>query len=107
MNDLSRKKDFVIHRGMLSPALRFCRFDGKVFKVHGQNAKALEALVEAELNGVSAREVSSWTLRFAACVWALRWKYGLAIATTRDTHPGGWHGRYVLQLPVTILVEVP
>jgi hypothetical protein len=83
--------------------LRFRRDDGLVFTVHGQNAKAVKALVEAGAKGVTADEVSTWAYRFSAYCWELRHKFGLAIITVREPHTGGWHGRHVLQSPITIL----
>lgn len=76
---------------------------GGLFSVTGQTAKALLALVEAGKTGVTAREVNSWAYRFSAYCFDLRHNHGLAIATERETHPGGWHGRHVLLSPVAIL----
>lgn len=72
------------------------------FVVRGQVAKALIALVNGGDHGVTALEVSTWALRFAAYCWQLRVKHGLAIRTEREEHEGGWHGRHVLETPVTI-----
>jgi hypothetical protein len=33
----------------------------------------------------------------------LRRDFGLSIRTDREEHPGGWHGRHVLETPVRIL----
>lgn len=73
------------------------------FVVTGQDAKALCALVTAEARGVTALEVNSWAYRLGAYVWKLRHRHGLAIETRRELHEGGWHARYVLVSPVTLL----
>ena len=72
------------------------------FIVRGQLAKALIALVSGGDCGVSALEVATWAYRFAAYCHLLRTRHGLAIRTEREEHPGGWHGRHVLETPVTI-----
>jgi len=77
----------------------------QVITVHGQTAKSLLALVEAGDKGVTAQEVSSWALRFAAYCHDLKHKFGLSIRTDREEHEGGWHGRHVLETDVSI-VEV-
>lgn len=71
--------------------------------VRGQTAKSLLALVEAYPKGVTAQEVSSWALRFAAYCHDLIHKHGLSIRTDREQHEGGWHGRHVLETPVEII----
>jgi len=76
---------------------------GGTFVVSGQVAKALEALAAAGGGGVTAGEVASWAYRLGAYVHDLRHDYELAIDTKREPHEGGWHGRYVLRSPVTIL----
>lgn len=73
------------------------------FLVAGQVAKALLALVEAKATGRTALEVEAWAYRFGAYVWTLRHVHGLLIETKREEHEGGWHGRYVLKSPVTVL----
>ena len=73
------------------------------FLVVGQVAKALLALVEAKARGRTALEVASWAYRFGAYIWTLRHEHGLAIETEREDHEGGWHARYVLRTPVTVL----
>jgi hypothetical protein len=73
------------------------------FTVTGQTARALVALVKAGPAGVTALEVNSWAFRQAAYVHRLRTENGLAIVTEREKHDGGWHGRYVLCCPVTLL----
>ena len=72
------------------------------FIVRGQTAKALIALVNGGDRGVTALEVATWAFRLAAYCHDLRNRYGLAIRTEREEHPGGWHGRHVLETPVTI-----
>jgi hypothetical protein len=73
------------------------------FTVRGQTARALHALVAAGPRGVTALDVSgTWAYRFAAYCHKLRTRYGLAIRTDRESHPGGWHGRHVLETPVVI-----
>ena len=76
--------------------------DDRPFIVRGQVAKALVALVSGGDRGVSALEVAGWAYRLAAYCYELRTRYGLAIRTEREEHPGGWHGRHVLETPVTI-----
>lgn len=72
------------------------------FVVRGQTAKAILALVCGGDHGVTALEAATWAFRFAAYCFVLRTRYGLAIRTEREEHPGGWHGRHVLETPVTI-----
>lgn len=78
------------------------------FAVAGKDAMALEALIKAGKCGVIALELSNtWALRLGAYVHRLR-RNGLDIETIRETHDniGGWHARYVLHSPVTILGEI-
>lgn len=74
-----------------------------LFKVKGQTARALMALVGAVDKGVTSLEVSCWAYRFAAYCHDLRHKHGLVIDTIRESHAGGWHGRHVLRSPVQIV----
>jgi hypothetical protein len=74
----------------------------RIIEAHGQEARALVALVSAGRRGVTAAEVSSWAYRFAAYCYELRRK-GLNIVTIREEHPGGWHGRHVLLDRVRLL----
>ena len=69
----------------------------------GQEAKSLLALVEAGSRGVTALEICTWALRFAAYCHSLRKRCGLLIAMIREPHPGGWHGRHILRSRVEIL----
>ena len=73
------------------------------FLTVGQVAKALLALLEGKAGGRTALEVQGWAYRFGAYVWTLRHEHGLLIETEREEHEGGWHGRYVLKSPVTVL----
>jgi hypothetical protein len=66
-------------------------------------ARALLALVEAGARGVTALECSTWAFRLAAYCYDLRRDHGLAIRCDREEHPGGWHGRHVLETPVKIV----
>lgn len=68
----------------------------------GQEARALLALVNAGEAGVTAQEVSSWALRLSAYVLCLR-RAGLDIEMERESHPGGWHGRYRLHTKVKLV----
>jgi hypothetical protein len=77
--------------------------DGRRFEVRGQTARCLVALVGAGDRGVTALEVSTWALRFAAYTYDLRTKHGLNIQTLREEHPGGWHGRHALRTQVRIV----
>jgi hypothetical protein len=72
------------------------------FVVRSQTGKALIALVNGADRGVTALEAATWAYRFAAYCFELRRRYGLAIRTEREEHPGGWHGRHVLETSVTI-----
>lgn len=72
------------------------------FSVRGQTARALLALVAAGSAGVTAHEVATWAFRLAAYCFELRVRYDLVIRTEREAHPGGWHGRHVLETRVTI-----
>ncbi len=70
--------------------------------VKGQTAKALVALVEAGPRGVTALEAATRAYRLAAYCHDLRRKHGLSIRTDKESHPGGWHGRHVLESDVRI-----
>ncbi len=76
------------------------------FAVIGQVGKALVALVENGAAGVTALEVHSWAYRLGAYVHTLRHDYGLAIETVHEDHEGGWHARYRLLSPVSIIGRV-
>jgi hypothetical protein len=76
------------------------------FIVRGQSAKALIALVNGGDQGVTALEAATWAYRFAAYCFELRTRYRLSIRTEREEHPGGWHGRHVLETPVKVVLVV-
>lgn len=71
----------------------------------GQTAKALVALVQAGQRGITALECDTWAYRLAAYCHFLRRDWGLSIRTDREDHPGGWHGRHVLETPVRIIAD--
>jgi hypothetical protein len=75
----------------------------RVFEVRGQSPRTLLALVEAGGRGVTALECSTWAFRLAAYCYDLRRDHGLVIRCDREEHPGGWHGRHVLETPVEIV----
>lgn len=75
----------------------------RVVEVRGQTARALLALVAAGRRGVTALECSTWAHRLAAYCYDLRRDHGLAIRCDREEHPGGWHGRHVLETAVEIV----
>jgi len=66
------------------------------FKLCGKEAQSLIALIKAKQKGVTALEVSSWALRLSAYIHILRRRYNLDIPMIRESHPGGFHGRYFL-----------
>lgn len=76
------------------------------FSIRGQTAKALIALVDAGDRGATALEAANWAYRLAAYCYELRTRYGLVVRTEREEHPGGWHGRHILETPVKILFVV-
>lgn len=76
---------------------------GGAFLATGQVAKALEALTAAAAGGVTALETAGWGYRLAAYVFTLRRGHGLDIETVREEHADGWHARYVLHSPVTLV----
>jgi len=75
----------------------------RVIEVRGQTARAVLALVEAGKRGVTALECSTWGYRLAAYCYDPRRDHGLAVRCDREEHPGGWHGRHVLDTPVEIV----
>ena len=87
---LPTEKTYFVHDGHLTP------------RGHGIVAKALLALVESGPKGVTALEAATWAYRFAAYCFDLRRKHELAIRTDKENHPGGWHGRHVLESDVRI-----
>ena len=72
------------------------------FTVCGQPARVLIVLVEVGRGGVTTMDVLPWGYRLAAHCHVLRHQHGLNIRTVREEHPGGWHGRYVLESYVEI-----
>ncbi|WP_421695016.1 winged helix domain-containing protein [Aestuariivirga sp.] len=79
--------------------------DGRAFTVTGRPAETLLSLVEAGPRGITSLEAfqAGWAVRLAAYVHRLRTECGLAIKTSREPHPGGSHGRYILQSPVELM----
>ena len=73
------------------------------FGLSGQQAKSLNALIQAKEKGITALEVSCWAYRLAAYIHILRTEYNLDISTRREAHEGGHHGRYFLHSKVEIL----
>jgi hypothetical protein len=57
----------------------------------------------ADERGVTALECSTRAYRLAASCYDLRRDHGLAIRCDREEHPGGWHGRHVLETPVEVV----
>ena len=80
--------------------------DGQPFRVTGQNARALLALVKAGAAGVTALDVAAWAFRLAAHCHVLRHRHRLSIFTLWEGHEGGRHARYVLRSNVTILQQI-
>jgi|JI10StandDraft_1071094.scaffolds.fasta_scaffold71974_3 hypothetical protein len=72
------------------------------FYLSGQTARTLAALVDAKSKGVTALEMSSWAYRLGAYIHTLRREYGLKITMRKEKHPGGWHGRYMLETRLEI-----
>ena len=58
-------------------------------EVVGRYAQTLMALVEAGPRGVTALEMSSWTLRLSHYIFILRTRDGLNIETQNEPHDGG------------------
>lgn len=83
--------------------------DGAPFVVKGREAETLRALVAAGPRGITALEGfrAGWAVRLAAYVFDLKRDFGLAIASNREEHDGGHHGRYMLTSPVEILSGLP
>ena len=76
----------------------------RFIKTNGQVSRALAVLDAAGSRGVTALDVSStWAWRFGAYVHELRHEHGLDIETVRESHPGGWHARYVLRSHVRVV----
>ena len=88
---------------MIAQNLTLATGPNGLFQVEGQTGRALRALVSAGQKGVTALEVCSWAYRFSAYCFDLRHKHGLTIETLKESHDGGWHGRYVLRSHVSIM----
>ncbi|PCJ44843.1 MAG: hypothetical protein COA81_00865 [Alphaproteobacteria bacterium] len=81
----------------------------EIITLQGQYARTLSALVENGSKGITALELSSWALRLSHYVFILRTEYSLEVEMVREEHDGiagaGWHGRYFLHTPVTLLLD--
>jgi hypothetical protein len=81
----------------------------EIITLRGQGARTLSALIENVTKGATALELSSWALRLSHYIFILRTEYGLEIEMVREKHAGidgaGWHGRYFLYTPVTLLID--
>jgi len=85
------------------PKVQVTRLDtGETWPVSGQVARTVKALLHSGKRGVTALEMSTWALRLAAYIETLRNRHGLSISCERETHTGGWHGRYRLHTPIKI-----
>lgn len=74
------------------------------FTVKGKTAKTLLALVKSQGKGITALELSNtWAVRLSAYIYNLRHKNGLEIRMYKESHPDGWHGRYILRTPIKII----
>jgi hypothetical protein len=71
-------------------------FNSDRIVVGGKNLQTLLALVVAGPRGITALEVSTWAYRLAAHCHTLR-RLGVPISMSRESHEGGWHGRYRLE----------
>lgn len=74
-------------------------------EISGQTAKCFVALVHAGQRGITALECDTWAYRLAAYCHFLRRDWGMVIRTDREEHPGGWHGRHVLETPLRIIAD--
>lgn len=82
--------------------------DGAIFTVRGQEAKTLQLLIDKGKAGVVAYDfIGGPPFRLPAYTWALMKRHGLIIETVRESHEGGWHGRFVLHSPVEIVTDTP
>jgi len=81
----------------------------EIITLQGQYARTLAALIDSRKNGITALEISSWALRLSHYIFILRTEYSLNIEMKREEHDGvsgpGWHGRYFLHTPVTLLLD--
>jgi hypothetical protein len=69
----------------------------------GQKARTLLALHQAGSRGITALECGAWAFRLAAYCFFLKEDFGLVIRCDKEDHPGGWHGRHVLENDVQII----
>lgn len=65
--------------------------------------KTTLCLTSKGTKGLTSLEASSWAYRLSAYVYTLRHDYGMDIPMTKEPHDGGWHARYILNTPVTVL----
>lgn len=82
--------------------------DGAPFNVQGRDAWALLELIRAGQRGCTP--IDNPAPRWAAYVFKLKRKHGLAVETVYETHGGdfpGHHARYVLRGAVEILKGGP
>lgn len=75
----------------------------RTFKVVGQYARALDALIIAGNAGTTALEISTWALRLSHYIHILRRDYGLSISMELEPHSTGQHGRYFLNSSVKVI----
>ena len=80
----------------------------KEIEVSGQFARTLNALIETGDRGITSGEISQmgWGYRMSHYILILRTKYHLDIEMRKEEHGGGWHGRYFLHTPVTLLSDM-
>lgn len=80
------------------------RVDGTAFVVTGQEAHTLALLVEKGAAGVTAYDFRGGPpFRLPAYTHNLIRRHHLAIETRRESHDGGWHGRFVLHTRLAIV----
>ena len=76
----------------------------RAIKLVGRAAWALRALIDAGGGGVTPIERPA--PRWSSYIHKLRWQYGIAVETSRESHGGkfaGTHARYVLRSPVELV----
>lgn len=80
---------------------------GNAFTVTGQEAKTLLLLSQKGNAGVTAYDFRGGPpFRLPAYCHSMIKHKGLSIETRRESHEGGWHGRFVLHTPIEILEVV-
>ena len=77
--------------------------ESRPFKVTGQLAKVLLALVKAGEAGITPLARETWSLRLSDHVRKLKNRRGLTIVTLWGKHDDGRHARYVLRSTVNII----